>query len=340
MAGKRERVARLFESIRLSDALLAVRARTPPVWLTVLTYHRVGRPAPDDPFPDETYDASSALFAEQLRFLAERFQFVTTLDVVRFLEGEPLPRNPLLVTFDDGYRECLTEALPTLLDYGAKATFFIATDYVEQRRLFWWDRIELTLQRATEDTIVLDYPEPMSLSKTEAYPVLVKMVKTERGLDLERFLDHLAQRSGGLVSRDEERALVDRFIMSWDEIGRLVEAGMDVQSHTRSHRVMQTLLPDQLADELVGSRRLLEERLGIEVHSLAYPVGYPIGEAPELRNALRAAGYRAAYTNQTGALSCVGEVDPFQLNRIAMSEFYRDAMFRTVMAFPPLAPTR
>jgi peptidoglycan/xylan/chitin deacetylase (PgdA/CDA1 family) len=337
MVGKRERVARILDASRLSSTLLAMRARTPPVWLTVLTYHRVGRPSPDDPFPDETYDASPGLFAEQIRFLSERFHFVTTDEVLAYLDGGRLPPNPVLITFDDGYRECLTEALPTLLDYGAKATFFIATDYVEHRRLFWWDRIGLLVERAKEDPIVLDYPRELHLSRDEAYEPLVKMVKSERGLDLERFLDHLAERADASIGSDEEKALVDRFIMTWEEIQQLVDAGMDVQSHTRSHRVMQTLLDDQLLDELGGSRALLEERLGVPIRSLAFPVGYPIGEAPQIRAALRETGYRAAYANQTGAQPCFGKVDRFQIDRIAMSEIYRDAMFRSTMAFPPLA---
>jgi peptidoglycan/xylan/chitin deacetylase (PgdA/CDA1 family) len=338
VAGKRERVAAALEAVRVSNTLLAVRSRTPPVWLTILTYHRVGSPKPGGtPFPDETYDASSATFAEQLRFLSEHFRFVTTEDVLAFLQGGTLPPNPVLLTFDDGYRECLTEAVPLMQDYGATGTFFIATDYVEERRLFWWDKIYLLVSRATEDPIVLDYPEPMTLSRDDAYEKLNRLVKTHRGLDLARFLDHLQERSGASLSRDEERELVDAMIMTWDEINELVDAGMDVQSHTRSHRVMQTLLPEQLDDELGGSRKLLEERIGRPVRTLAYPVGYPIDGHDDIRRALEDAGYEAAYTNMTGAQPCFGKVDRYQVRRIAMSEEYRGTMFRSVMAFPPLA---
>jgi peptidoglycan/xylan/chitin deacetylase (PgdA/CDA1 family) len=337
MAGKRERIAQLLDRTRVTDVLLALRARTPPAWLTILTYHRVGTPSADDPLPDETFDASDGLFAEQIRFLSERFNFVSTDEVVEFLHGRSLPPNPAMITFDDGYRECLTGALPILQDYGARATFFIATDYIEQRKLFWWDRIGLLVSRATNDPIVLDYPMPMRLPKAEAYKTLNGLVKSEVGLDLGRLMDHLEERSGASISSEEEQAMVDALIMTWDEIHQLSDAGMDIQSHTRSHRVLQTLLPEQLADELAGSRAVLEERMGLPVKTVAYPVGYRVNDAPSITRALDEAGYEAGYTNQTGPVPTWGSIDRFDVNRIAMSEIYQDAFFRSVMAFPPLA---
>ncbi|HHH30080.1 MAG TPA: hypothetical protein ENK57_17285 [Polyangiaceae bacterium] len=338
MTGKRERVAAIFDTARLSATLLALRARTRPVWLTILTYHRVGAPDPDaTPLPDETYDASSATFAEQLQFLSQHFQFVTTSDVLGFLDGGSLPPNPVMLTFDDGYIECLTEALPLMTDYGATGTFFIATDAIDERKLFWWDKLYLLVERATADPIVLDYPKSMLLKRDEAYDVLNRLVKTHRGLDLERFLDHLEERSGASVPRHEEKALADATLMTWEQIDELARAGMDVESHTRTHRVVQTLLPDQLEAELRGSREILEERLGRPVRTLAYPVGFPIDGDATIRRALEDAGYDVAYSNMTGAQPCLGKVDPFDVRRIAMTEEYRAAMFRSVMAFPPLA---
>ena len=73
------------------------------------------------------------------------------------------------------------------------------------------------------------------------------------------------------------------------------------------------------------------------IRDRAYPVGYPIEGDETIRRALTEAGYDVAYTNQTGAQRCLGRIDPFDVRRIAMSEEYRGSMFRSVMAFPPLA---
>jgi peptidoglycan/xylan/chitin deacetylase (PgdA/CDA1 family) len=59
----------------------------------------------------------------------------------------------------------------------------------------------------------------------------------------------------------------------WDGIGKLVEAGWEVGSHGISHARMSTLSDEALAQELLDSRRLLEERLGRRCDLLAYPFG-------------------------------------------------------------------
>ena len=53
-------------------------------------------------------------------------------ELVRALDGAPLPKNPVMVTFDDGYRSCHDVALPILRAVGMRATFFVA-DRVHQR---------------------------------------------------------------------------------------------------------------------------------------------------------------------------------------------------------------
>jgi peptidoglycan/xylan/chitin deacetylase (PgdA/CDA1 family) len=61
--------------------------------------------------------------------------------------------------------------------------------------------------------------------------------------------------------------------MSWDELGRLAEAGWEVGSHTCTHPRLSQLDEKVLHHELTESRRESEERLGVPVLSIAYPYG-------------------------------------------------------------------
>jgi len=93
--------------------------------------------------------------------------------------------------------------------------------------------------------------------------------------------------------------------LTWEELAALAEDGWEVGSHTRSHPRLSTLDDGALRDELAGSRRDCEERLGRPCTSLAYPygdhdarvvravadAGYECaGALPELRERLPAAG--------------------------------------------------
>jgi peptidoglycan/xylan/chitin deacetylase (PgdA/CDA1 family) len=61
--------------------------------------------------------------------------------------------------------------------------------------------------------------------------------------------------------------------ISWDEAGEMVASGMTIGSHTKSHRGLRHLSDAELADELAGSRAVMEEQLGVPVLYLAYPYG-------------------------------------------------------------------
>ena len=82
--------------------------------LRVLMYHKV-----NDLWPNPT-TVPTAVFDEQMRLLRELGYTPVALDAVRdyYLHGTPLPPGAVLITFDDGYRDNLENALPILQRYG------------------------------------------------------------------------------------------------------------------------------------------------------------------------------------------------------------------------------
>jgi len=132
--------------------------------------------------------------------------------------------------------------------------------------------------------------------------------------------------------------------MTWDDVRTLAKNGMDIESHSRRHRVLQTLDPATLDDELVGSKRELELQLGRECLAIAYPVGYRIAHIKPLREAVARAGYKVGFTNATGAtriwpgrLGQMIPTDRFDISRLSTDRELSDAMFLAQMAMPRLA---
>jgi peptidoglycan/xylan/chitin deacetylase (PgdA/CDA1 family) len=81
--------------------------------------------------------------------------------------------------------------------------------------------------------------------------------------------------------------------MSWEQLGRLQDAGWEVGSHTHSHPRLTTLDDDQLVDELERSRTICSERMGRDCTSIAYPFG---DHDARVVAAAGAAGYTTACT--------------------------------------------
>lgn len=334
---KRATFAHWLERAGLLTAISRLRARAPSPWLTVLTYHSI-RPDPG-PFDGGVVDASVSSFERQMKMVRSLGTPITLSELRDALQwNRPLPRRPLLVTFDDGYRDNFDLALPILLRHRIRATFFVATGYVEDRRLFWWDKLAYLIARSRRSRIELDYPQSMELDLSDregANCKVQRIVKDTPGLDLERFLSAFARATQVELSHSEERRYADELILSWGQVRALHEAGMDVQSHTRHHRVLQTLPQSELDDELAGSRHELEDALQTSVFAVSYPVGRTIADSPALREAIASAGYELGFSNASGVNNLWQDLDPLDVRRVSLDRDVDDVLFRGMLAFPP-----
>jgi len=98
--------------------------------LRSLMYHKV------NDIPDNPVTVPTSLFDEQMAQLRELGYTVVGLEAVlaHYVEGAPLPEKSVLVTFDDGYRDNLENALPILERYGYPAVLFVPIGYLGEPR--------------------------------------------------------------------------------------------------------------------------------------------------------------------------------------------------------------
>jgi peptidoglycan/xylan/chitin deacetylase (PgdA/CDA1 family) len=319
--------------------LLRARARVSS-WLTVLCYHSV-RPLASTPELDPgLVDATPSSLDEQLELVQRYFQPITLDELRAAVAGRcRLRPNAALVTFDDGYRDNHDLVLPILIRRGMQAVFFVSTGHLTDRRLFWWDRLSIILHRSTRESLHVEYPWPCEVwlagNLKRALRELSRVVKEERGLDVERYLDHVAIAAGVNWDPAEERRLADPLLLTWDQARAMRAAGMEVQSHARSHRVLQTLALAEARADLLAARDDLLRELGQPPVAVAYPGGRRIHDYPELRGVLREAGYELGFS-LGGASWMRMRLDPFDLQRIGFDLDAPISYVRWGLALPPL----
>lgn len=115
--------------------------------IPILMYHHIGQPGAGTDAIRRDLSVSPANFEAQLRYLVGHGYGPITLEslVLHLQIGRPLPPKPVVLTFDDGFRDNYTNAYPLLKEYGFVGTFFVITGFVDEGRPEYmsWSEIEL-----------------------------------------------------------------------------------------------------------------------------------------------------------------------------------------------------
>jgi peptidoglycan/xylan/chitin deacetylase (PgdA/CDA1 family) len=275
--------------------------------LSVLIFHRV-LPQPDPLFPGEP-DASS--FEAQMQWVRRWFSVLELGTAVRGLREGRLPKRALAVTFDDGYADNCTVALPILKRLSVPATFFIATGFLDGGRM-WNDTVIEAVRRSPHDRLDLravDLPEfdlgDLPRRRQAIDQILPALKYLAPALRQER-VDAIARLAGA--------RLPDDLMLTTAQLRQIHEAGMTVGAHTVTHPILARLQEGQGRQEIAQSKATLEAKLDAPVSLFAYPNGRPdrdySGTDVQL---VRELGFTAAVTTAPGVAG--SRTDPLQIPR-------------------------
>jgi peptidoglycan/xylan/chitin deacetylase (PgdA/CDA1 family) len=236
--------------------------------LSIMIYHRV-LAAPDPLFPGEI---DRHAFGRHLSLLKSSFNVLGLEQAVLLARAGALPPRAACITFDDGYADNATEALPMLQRYGLTATFFVATGFLDGGRM-WNDTVIELVRRA---------PGPYFDARTAGLGRLPLPDPAARRGVIGTLLGHLKylpmERRLALIERlaaEADYALPHDLMMSGAQVRQLHAAGMGVGAHTVNHPILAAIPARQAGDEIAAGKRQLETLLRAPVPLFAYPNGKP-----------------------------------------------------------------
>ncbi|MBI5869755.1 MAG: polysaccharide deacetylase family protein [Actinobacteria bacterium] len=113
------------------------------VKLPILMFHHTGEPPAGADELRQGLTVSTADLEAQMAYLKQAgYQPVSETQLFKALYGgAPLPPNPVMLTFDDGYVDNYQVVVPILEKYDFPATFYIVTDLVGTPEYMSWDQI-------------------------------------------------------------------------------------------------------------------------------------------------------------------------------------------------------
>lgn len=207
--------------------------------MKVLTYHNIEKPPEEAKL--KTLYVKPSKFERQLKAL-KWLGFKTSLI------PDSRNDNNVLLTFDDGYKDFVENALPLLKKHNFTAVVFVVAGLV-----------------------------------------------------------------GTFNVWDHEKLRVKKPLMDWKDLEYIIKEGIKVGSHTLTHPYLTGLDLREAKREIEASKKMLEDKLGIEVDCFCYPYGNYNEKIKEL---VKEAGYKYAFSTKTGTFK-QGD-DPYEIHRITV----------------------
>jgi peptidoglycan/xylan/chitin deacetylase (PgdA/CDA1 family) len=271
-----------------------------------MIYHRV-LDEPDFMRPGEV---DKEAFTWQMELLAKHFNVLPLSEALERMQNDTLPPRAVSITFDDGYSDNYTNALPILKQFNLTATFFIASGFLDGGRM-WNDTVIETVRNLNSTTLDL---REQGLGKFDIFSNVQKYQAAYQIINKIKHLsfDERARLVGSIVSLSCN--LPNDLMMTSEQLKKLYQSGMEVGGHTVNHPILANL-DDEIAEQEVRQNKLfLEQLLSCTLKFFAYPNGKLDDDYQQRhKQMITKIGYQAAVSTNWGV--SIKGCDPWQLPR-------------------------
>jgi len=238
--------------------------------VNVLYYHRINDMQNDRHLLCVTPEN----FVQQINILKHNY------NILRFEEDwSRTDRDSVVITFDDGYMDNLTYALPILESEGVPATVFVSTGNMKRNCELWWDELETVLFMGE------DFPKEFRL-KDDRYGCRWDTITYKQRENCYKALHYMMK---NWVTVEEREGWLEQ-LWHWRGIAKrtdlthltLTEMGckklamskyITIGAHTVNHPALAKLPYEQQEMEIADSVRDLERLLKCEINMFSYPFG-------------------------------------------------------------------
>jgi peptidoglycan/xylan/chitin deacetylase (PgdA/CDA1 family) len=288
--------------LRASGMLSLARKWVQRHGVIVLTFHRV--------LTDSELQQTASLggmivrdrtFADFLQYASRHCEFAN-------LEQEPDWKSngklKLAVTFDDGWADNAERVYPITSQHHAPFVIFIVPEKTGTALPFWPERTAAALDRI---------PAVNGSRRADSIGRAIEELKTLPAMERESRISQMLGSGGPL----ESSAAVDK-TMTWEQIAELHARGVTFGSHTSTHEILTTLPAAKAEQEIVASRKAIQQKLGGSCQLFSYPNG---NYSEQVRDLVAQAGYKFAFLDQDPGV-WTRDCDPFLIPRVNVCEYH------------------
>jgi len=233
----------------------------------------------------------------------------------------PFPPRSFAITFDDGFENNVSVAVPILADLYIPSIIYVTSGFIEENGMSWIDRIEYAIEEASNQILKVEWannPFPLidDVTRISFLKTVREYVKNNPNCNANAFADELCACLGkpGKLSSDDPLDLK----MTWDQTRKANESNLiSIGGHSHTHAILSFLSQKQLNDEITTSLFLLHERAGVAPKHYSYPEGLAHCYSESVIQALKKRGVQCCPTAIDGVNN--RDTDPFHIKRIMVS---------------------
>lgn len=234
-----------------------------------------------------------SIFENQIRCLARYFKFVT---LSQLIDHVGLSREPLAaITFDDGYKNTLTNAFPVLKKNNISSTIFLTTGSINNDDFIWTDKLKLLKSR------------DVNISE-ETQKHLKRLPNSIKNIELNKLLSQTKLITESIPAEEK--------MLAWDDIKDMSKEGIEFGAHTVNHPILTNVDYNEAKKEINDSKLEIEAQIDRKVTTFCYPNGTDVDFNESIKQILKVSGFKCAVTAIEGKFR--NDDDYFALKRISL----------------------
>ena len=299
-------------------------------------YHYV-RPIAQSKYPN-IKGLELDLFKEQVKFFASNFSPVTMEQVVDSMyKRTKLPDNPILLTFDDGYKDHYQYVFPILKEHGMQGSFFVPSEIINRSKVLDVNKIHFILACSDIHTLIprilsiLDEYREKNYDIEDNQSMYAKLAIPNRWdsgevIFAKRLLQTYLEENlrGEIVDRlfndivgEDEHTFSKKLYMSIDEIKEMKAAGMFFGLHGERHYWLNNLPAEKMRQDVNNGLTFFRDVIDKEYIVMNYPYG---GYNEEVAAYMKEIGCKLGITVDA-RVADLGKDDPYLMPRLDTNDF-------------------
>ncbi len=216
-------------------------------------------------------------FLAQMRFVKKKCKILNIHDVYYHLKNRiPFQKNSVAVSFDDGFENNFSQAVPILKKLKIPSIFYICPENISKKEMFWVDKIEACILNTRKKEIFLKtLNKKFSLKSKKLKKQTINFVKNHCKntslINKDKIIRELIKQT--LIKPDIKYSKNYK-IASWSQIKKLLKSKLfEIGGHSLNHDIFSKMSKKQINYEIRESIKIIMKKTSHKVRHFSYPEG-------------------------------------------------------------------